>query len=278
MKSIGFFNETLTTNWFLSKLVSNSMIYFKGKEETRRYSLYRPYIHPQVINIIKLTLQIKKLIKNVLDVGCGTGQSTIALLEIAEKVTGIDISEDMIAIAQKHERVKYMQAPAEDIPLPDSTFDTITVGLSFHWFDRSKFLPEAHRLLKPAGWLILYDNFFSGIMRENAEFKNWLTTEYTSKFPTPPRDSRSYEDKESSQYGFVFDKQKEYEEDITYNLDQLVGYITTMTNTIAVLKEGNIAFEEVVSWLVSSIKPFFKERNECTFLYRGWIKFLKKSD
>jgi ubiquinone/menaquinone biosynthesis C-methylase UbiE len=252
------------------------MIYFRGKEEAKSYSLYRPYIHPQVIQIIKSTLQLKKPIENVLDVGCGTGQSSIALLEIAEKITGIDISEEMIANAQKHERVKYIQAPTEDIPLPDSAFDMITAGLSFHWFDRIKFLTEAHRLLRSNGWLIIYNNFFSGIMKENVDFKKWFTTHYISKFPTPARDCRSLEDSELRLYGFVFDKQMEYKEDIIYNPDQLVGYITTMTNTVAALKEGKMTLEEAVSWLASSIKPFFKERDECTFLYQGWIKFLKK--
>ncbi len=252
------------------------MIYFNGKEEAKRYALYRPYIHPQVIQIIKSTSQLKKPIKNVLDVGCGTGQSSIALLELATNVTGIDISEDMIENAQKHERVKYLYAPAEDIPLPDSGFDMIAVGLSFHWFDRSKFLSEAHRLLRSNEWLIIYNNFFSGIMRENEEFHKWLETEYISKFPTPQRDERPLENGELRQYGFVFDKQENYEEDVTYGPSQLVGYITTMTNTLAALKEGKMTLEEIDNWLISSIEPFFKGRNKCTFLYQGWIKFIKK--
>ncbi len=268
--------KKLTTNRFLSKLFLIGMNYFCGKEEAKNYSLYRPYIHPQVIQIIKSTLHLKKPIENALDIGCGTGQSSIALLEIAKNVMGIDVSEDMIANAQKHEKVKYIQAPAEDIPLPNNTFDIITVGLSFHWFDRSKFLPEACRLLKPNGWLIIYNNFFSGAMRENEDFKKWFTTNYISKFPTPPRDNQPLENEELNRYGFVFDQQNEYEEYITYDLNQLVGYITTMTNTVATLKEGKMAIEEVISWLMTSIKPFFKERNECTFLYQGSIEFLKK--
>lgn len=252
------------------------MTYFSGKDEAKRYSLYRPYIHPQVIQIIKSKLTLRKPVGDVLDVGCGTGQSAIALTEVAERITGIDISEDMISQAQRHEKVRYLQAPAEQIPLPDMTFDMITVGLSFHWFDRSKFLPEAHRLLKSPGWLVVYDNFFSGIMRENTEFENWLNDEFIAKFPTPPRDRRPLEGDELRQYGFVLDQSEDYEEDVTYNLKQLVGYIATMTNTVASLREGRMTMDEIVQWLVSSLEPFFKGRRRCAFLHRGWIKFLKK--
>lgn len=252
------------------------MIYFSGKSEAKRYSLYRPDIHPQVIQIIKSRLTLKKPVGNVLDVGCGTGQSAIALTEIAERVTGIDISEDMISQAQRHEKVVYLQAPAENIPLPDMTFDMVTVGLSFHWFDRGKFLGEAYRVLKSPGWLVIYDNFFSGVMRGNTEFEHWLRDKFIAQFPAPPRDRRPLKDDELGQYGFILEQSENYEEDVTYNLEQLVGYLTTMTNIVAVLKEGRMTIDETVQWLMSSMEPFFKGRRECAFLHRGWIKFLKK--
>lgn len=252
------------------------MIYFSGKDEAKRYSLYRPYIHPQVIQIIKSKLTLRKPIGDILDVGCGTGQSTIALTEIAERVTGIDISEDMISQAERHEKVKYLQAPAENIPLHNMSFDMVTVGLSFHWLDRRRFLPEAHRLLKSPGWLVIYDNFFSGVMRENPEFENWLKDEFIVRFPTPPRDRRPLKDDKLRQYGFVVDQSENYQEDVTYTLEQLVGYMTTMTNTVAILKEGRVTMAETVQWLMSSLEPFFRGQRACTFSHRGWIKFLKK--
>ncbi len=252
------------------------MIYFSGKDEAKRYSLYRPYIHPQVIQIIKSKLALRKPVGDILDVCCGTGQSTIALTEIAERVFGIDISEDMISQVKSHEKVKYLQAAAEDIPLQDMTFDMVTVGLSFHWLVRSRFLPEAHRLLKSPGWLVIYDNFFSGIMRENPEFENWIKDEFIVRFPTPPRDRRPLRDDKLRQYGFIIERSEDYEEDVTYTLEQLVGYMTTMTNIVAVLKQSRVTMAETVQWLVSSLEPFFKGLRECTFSHRGWIKFLKK--
>ena len=60
--------------------------------------------------------------ENALDVGCGTGLSTIALLEIAEHVTGTDNSHEMITVAQvqNEEKIPYFHAPAEHLPFKDS--------------------------------------------------------------------------------------------------------------------------------------------------------------
>ena len=42
---------------------------------------------------------------------------------------------------------------AEDIPLPDTSIDAVTVADGFHWFDRAKALPEIRRVLRPGGGL-----------------------------------------------------------------------------------------------------------------------------
>jgi SAM-dependent methyltransferase len=41
--------------------------------------------------------------------------------------------------------------PAEDIPLPDSSMDVVTVGQAFHWFDQPAALAEMRRVLRPGG-------------------------------------------------------------------------------------------------------------------------------
>ena len=253
-------------------------MYFNGKDSAKRYALYRPNIHPKVIQIIKSNIKSEKPIRYALDVGCGTGQSAIALKALAEKVIAIDISPDMISQAPRSEQVEYICAAAEAIPLRNAIFHLISVGLSLHWFERGKFMTEAVRLIKPRGLLVIYDNFFSGVMRENDEFQKWFRGTFMRKFPTPPRDCRPLEDKKLRRYGFGLEKEVDYEENITYNLDQLVGYVTTMTNTVAALKKGIVELDVVLDWLESSIRPFFIGQDKCTILHRGWIKFLKKLD
>lgn len=49
----------------------------------------------------------------------------------------------------------FRQCAAEELPLADSSVDLVTAMSAFHWFDRPRFLQEAHRVLKPRGCLAL---------------------------------------------------------------------------------------------------------------------------
>jgi ubiquinone/menaquinone biosynthesis C-methylase UbiE len=150
------------------------MTYFTHQTAAERYATNRPFFHPLIIAKAKEYLQLKQPLDHALDVGCGTDQSTIALTAIAHRVTGADVSPEMLAFARLHNSdpaITYIQAHAESIPLPDASFDLITASLAFHWFDREHFLTEAHRLLRRGGWLVIYNNAFTGHMHENPAFE-----------------------------------------------------------------------------------------------------------
>lgn len=46
---------------------------------------------------------------------------------------------------------------AEDLPFPDGSVDLITASSAAHYFDESKFMAEANRVLKPGGCIALMD-------------------------------------------------------------------------------------------------------------------------
>ncbi len=97
--------------------------------------------------------------KDVLDVGAGTGKLTAQILARGHRVTAVDPSAEMIA--QLHLVLPSVQtyiAPAESLPLPDASFDVVTVAQAFHWFDHARALPEIARVLRPRGVLALVWN------------------------------------------------------------------------------------------------------------------------
>lgn len=61
------------------------MNYFNSKTAAERYTKGRPHFHSNTIMHIKDFLHLDKKLNNALDVACGTGLSTKALLEIATK-------------------------------------------------------------------------------------------------------------------------------------------------------------------------------------------------
>ena len=108
--------------WIVGKQVIKRLIIFKENKTmsfftfqrvAKGYANHRPYFHPLVMNRVRQRLNLKDKCENALDVGCGTGLSTIALKELVNNVTGIDGSEEMIAVANAYrdEQIIYHHAP-----------------------------------------------------------------------------------------------------------------------------------------------------------------------
>lgn len=108
----------------------------------------------------------------VLDLCCGTGDMTRALLELrpanAEPLTGLDFSSEMLAIAQTKfpgDNIRWVEGDAMHLPYPDASFDLITAAFGFrNLTNYAAGLRELHRVLKPGGQLgILECNQPSGL-------------------------------------------------------------------------------------------------------------------
>ncbi len=250
--------------------------FFAYQTAAERYAKSRPYFHPLVIGKIKEFLQLQELVAQALDVGCGTGRSTVALTAIAKQVIGTDVSKEMLAQAPSDSHIQYLEAPAEALPLPDSSFDLITVSLAFHWFDRDRFLSEAHRLLRPSTWLIIYNNGFSGQMKENPDYENWDKQSYQARYPTPPRNNQPFGSEDAQQHGFEFVHQEAYSNDVAFTVEQLASFLTTQSNVIAAVEQGTEDNESVYSWLISELAPMFKA-STATFPFGGSIWYLQKT-
>ncbi|MBI3609869.1 MAG: class I SAM-dependent methyltransferase [Nitrospirae bacterium] len=65
----------------------------------------------------------------ILDVGCGNAAQTVRLARHGDEVIGVDIAEDLLAVARERCRdfahVRFMKEDARNLPFPDRTFDCI---------------------------------------------------------------------------------------------------------------------------------------------------------
>ncbi|MBU6475478.1 MAG: class I SAM-dependent methyltransferase [Alphaproteobacteria bacterium] len=94
--------------------------------------------------------------RRVLDLGTGTGTLARGFAKRGHDVTGLDISPDMMAQARalgaaEGVNVSYVEGRSEKIPFADASFDIVTAGQCFHWFDREKTSAEIARVLRPEG-------------------------------------------------------------------------------------------------------------------------------
>lgn len=96
--------------------------------------------------------------KKALEVGCGTGHWTDFFINKGFEITGIDISKNMIDIAQKKnlKDAKFEIINIEDAPYPDNSFDNIFAITSLEFVDnRQKAIEQIYRILKPGGYLLI---------------------------------------------------------------------------------------------------------------------------
>jgi demethylmenaquinone methyltransferase/2-methoxy-6-polyprenyl-1,4-benzoquinol methylase len=91
---------------------------------------------------------------HVLDVATGTGLVAEQLLAHGHRVTGVDQSPDMLAVARRRfgDRVELVQASATALPFPDATFDHLTFTYLLRYVDDpGATLAELARVVRPGG-------------------------------------------------------------------------------------------------------------------------------
>lgn len=146
-----------TQEWYIKKAESGLW----GSEEV----LIRKYFKPN---------------STILDIGCGTGRTTIHIQKLGYKVTGIDITSAMINNARgiaklKNLKIDYEMGDVTELKYKNSSFDNAIFSFN-GWamipgkINRVKALEEIFRVLKPGGYFI-----FTSLLRNIREFKKfWI--------------------------------------------------------------------------------------------------------
>ncbi len=103
----------------------------------------------------------------VLDVAGGTGDIAFRIAERSpqSEITVLDINEAMLGVGRQRaadrrfgRRVSFVSGNAEDLPLPDLTYDAVTIAFGIRNVPRiDKALSEARRVLRPGGRLLVLE-------------------------------------------------------------------------------------------------------------------------
>ena len=108
---------------------------------------------------------IRAVPATILDVGCGTGDSTIKLYKRYKraKLFALDFADQMLAVASSKQtwkqkllkdNISYICADAENLPFSDNSFDFVFSNLTLQWCtDLDHTFQEFNRILKPGGLL-----------------------------------------------------------------------------------------------------------------------------
>lgn len=119
------------------------------------YDIYRDFLNTPAF--FEMLPDVRGL--SGLDIGCGEGHNTRLLAGRGARVTAIDISDVFIRYAKEEEeraplRIEYRVASAVALPFDDATFDFAVGFMSLMDMPETELvLAEAHRVLKPGGFL-----------------------------------------------------------------------------------------------------------------------------
>jgi ubiquinone/menaquinone biosynthesis C-methylase UbiE len=124
------------------------------------------------INELSYSLMDLQHAASALDVGCGPGRDVVPMAKVigaGGKITGLDISEEMLANALEYaksegvaDKIEFVCGSAMNLPFADSIFDAVRAERLFQVLPQNQFPPakvfaETVRVLKPNGMLVLID-------------------------------------------------------------------------------------------------------------------------
>lgn len=163
----GFLTFTKKKGITMNKQATMNADRFLGFAEI--YDNARPMMPAYPVEVIKKYLH--RTPELVIDLGCGTGLSTVAWKGNCEQVIGVEPSPDMLAVARQKEEngISFVQAYSHDLPFADESVDVVVCSQSFHWMNPKETLLEINRVLKKGGIFATVDADWPAVCNWEAE-------------------------------------------------------------------------------------------------------------
>lgn len=141
---------------------------FTGFADT--YEDARPKMPFYVVEVIKKYLNASPDV--VVDMGCGTGLSTMVWQGNCNRAIGIEPSDDMLKVALEKQikDISFIKALSHDTGLADNLADAVICSQSFHWMEPFQTLKEVDRILKQNGIFATVDCDWPPVCNWEAEF------------------------------------------------------------------------------------------------------------
>lgn len=113
---------------------------------------------PQLVDEIVVLAGLKPGAR-ILEIGCGSGQATVAFAERGYHIVAVELGERLAQLARQKLRVfpqvTVIQHEFESWPLPAQPFDLVLSTDAFHWIEPREGIPKLAQALVPGGMVAL---------------------------------------------------------------------------------------------------------------------------
>jgi SAM-dependent methyltransferase len=235
------------------------------------YATSRPPVHRRVIEQAFQQSGRSRPFQRALDIGCGAGLSTKALLDFAGTCIGVEPAGAMLKWAPKiAPSADFVVGSAEAIPLCNRAVDLITAAGSLNYANLDLFFPEAARVLTPRGILVVYDFSAGRSFRNATSLDEWFSS-FHQRYPPPANEARelSPDILAEQNSGFHVDAHRQFEIGITLAPGFYLDYVMTETNVAAAVRSG-VPQSEIRSWCAETLAPVWNG-TEREVLFRGYF-------
>ena len=130
-------------------------------DRVENYLRYRPRYPREIIPFLKREIGLDSSWR-VADIGSGTGFLAEQFVEFGCEVVGVEPNGAMREAGDRNlcgrGSFRSVDGTAESTGLPGTSFDLITAGQAFHWFEPVRTRAEFRRILRSPGWIVLVWN------------------------------------------------------------------------------------------------------------------------
>jgi SAM-dependent methyltransferase len=287
--------------------------YFTSAEVAARYTRVRPFFHNQVAERLRAFAGVQRF-HRALDVGCGSGQSSIALAAIADRVIAIDASPGMLSHAAVRPNISYQLGFAEQLDFAAGEFDLVSVGSALHWFDQDRFFAQCQKVMAPTALLAVYNDHLTAHMQpalaslagsaaiskttvagsaalpapaagsaalpapaRPAACKHWMRTRFLKRFPAPQRGMRDINELKAAECGFEVAERSSFSHLVAFSRPEFIAYLLTCSNTLAAILSGKQTHPSVVDWLDAELAPILPGGTTGEFIFKCNLWMLRRS-
>ncbi|MCC8073585.1 MAG: methyltransferase domain-containing protein [Clostridiales bacterium] len=217
--------------------------------------------------------------EQIVDLGCGTGLSTLALIDKCNNIIGIDPNEEMLSIAKlKSDKISFIKAYSDNTTLPDNSTDIVICSQSFHWMQPTDTLREVNRILKPNGIFATIDCDWPPVCSLEAELAysqllnkvRFIELENQNIFKTFQRWNKNKHLQNIKQSGyFKYAREIVFMNKEKYNTDRFIGIALSQGGLQTILKTHPDLIENDIELFEKKIKSIYGNNEfDINFCYR----------